>query len=105
MKDFDHPCRETCSGWRQGFEKGSESSKEEVQKLKWIISREISENDEFGSEFVIASILRQQIREALESLEACVQSWSDYAPGPNTNAFKALAHAREILAKHKKGQP
>lgn len=20
---FDHPCRETCSGWRQGFERGA----------------------------------------------------------------------------------
>lgn len=20
--DFDHPCKQTCSGWRQGYEKG-----------------------------------------------------------------------------------
>jgi len=21
-KDFDHPCRDTCSGWKQGYERG-----------------------------------------------------------------------------------
>lgn len=21
-QDFDHPCKETCSGWKQGYEKG-----------------------------------------------------------------------------------
>lgn len=25
LDKFDHPCRQTCSGWDQGFEKGAKS--------------------------------------------------------------------------------
>lgn len=28
-QSLDHPCRGTCSGWRQGFEKGRESLRAE----------------------------------------------------------------------------
>ncbi len=30
---FDHPCRGTCSGWQQGYERG-QSDKEKEHQLK-----------------------------------------------------------------------
>lgn len=31
---FDHPCRQTCSGWQQGKERGEFDSKKEIERLK-----------------------------------------------------------------------
>lgn len=33
---FNHPCRETCSGWIQGYERGRYESSEEIEFLKKI---------------------------------------------------------------------
>lgn len=36
---FDHPCRDTCSGWKHGFDKGRYSRDAEVYDLKEQYSR------------------------------------------------------------------
>lgn len=51
--NLDHPCKETCSGWKQGFERGVESMSgvskqrirfaEEIAELKTII-KEMSDH-------------------------------------------------------------
>lgn len=33
MTEFDHPCRETCSGWKQGRERGQGELKTAVDAL------------------------------------------------------------------------
>jgi hypothetical protein len=33
MTDLDHPCKQTCSGWKQGFEAGAKESAELRAKL------------------------------------------------------------------------
>lgn len=38
-KGFDHPCRETCSGWRQGYERGLFEARREISQLKDICKR------------------------------------------------------------------
>lgn len=38
-KGIDHPCRETCSGWRQGFERGLFEAEEKIRTLKEICQR------------------------------------------------------------------
>lgn len=46
--------------------------KEELERLKKIIAKELSENDEFGCEFVMVNILREEnkrFREALKNIE------------------------------------
>lgn len=30
---LDHPCKESCSGWKQGYDKGFEARDAEVEKL------------------------------------------------------------------------
>ena len=30
-EEFDHPCKQTCSGWQQGFEKGQASMRAEAR--------------------------------------------------------------------------
>lgn len=37
--DFDHPCRNTCSGWGQGFKKGQLLERQKIEKLKVEIIR------------------------------------------------------------------
>ncbi|TXH09408.1 MAG: hypothetical protein E6R04_08205 [Spirochaetes bacterium] len=33
IDSFDHPCKETCSGWKQGYEKGQAHEKEKSKGL------------------------------------------------------------------------
>lgn len=30
---LDHPCRETCSGWQQGYDRGASEMKAKADKL------------------------------------------------------------------------
>lgn len=53
LNNLDHPCKETCSGWRQGFEKGAESQAERIKKLEAVAdaARKVTEEcifTEFG---------------------------------------------------------
>ncbi len=53
--DLDHPCRQTCRGWQQGFERGEEKWKLIAKDLEealfkiigrshsWVITRETGE--------------------------------------------------------------
>jgi hypothetical protein len=34
LDDFDHPCRQTCSGWRQGFDKGKLLESRKVSEME-----------------------------------------------------------------------
>lgn len=36
---FDHPCKQTCSGWKQGYEKGYAAAELKAQKLVSAIER------------------------------------------------------------------
>lgn len=38
-KDFDHPCRGSCSGWRQGYEKGGVKAQEQIECLKLALEK------------------------------------------------------------------
>lgn len=33
-RGFDHPCRQTCSGWQQGFDRGAAEKDKEIAALK-----------------------------------------------------------------------
>lgn len=33
MNDLDHPCRDTCSGWKQGYEKGAKTERERALRV------------------------------------------------------------------------
>ena len=39
------------------------------EKLKSIIAKELSENDEFGAEFVLVNILKEKLRIAVDALK------------------------------------
>lgn len=41
LNKLDHPCRETCAGWRQGFERGVESMKTITAAEKEMLNTEI----------------------------------------------------------------
>lgn len=33
-KEFNHPCKNTCSGWQQGFDRGLEQSAQKIAELE-----------------------------------------------------------------------
>lgn len=33
-KEFNHPCKNTCSGWQQGFDRGLEQSAQRIAELE-----------------------------------------------------------------------
>lgn len=37
-KELDHPCRDTCSGWAQGYERGLEAAETKIGKLEHVLS-------------------------------------------------------------------
>lgn len=36
---MDHPCKQTCSGWQQGYDKGYSARDAEVKALRDIVKR------------------------------------------------------------------
>lgn len=56
---FDHPCKQTCSGWKQGFERGQFDLKEIVgQHAVYKIALEsIARNGDAPSKHVAATAL------------------------------------------------
>jgi hypothetical protein len=52
-KGFDHPCKDTCSGWKQGFERGAF----ELEKLK-------AENEKQAEKILI---LREAIADVIRN--------------------------------------
>jgi hypothetical protein len=39
LKKFDHPCRETCSGWRQGRERGRAEANACINQLTYELDK------------------------------------------------------------------
>lgn len=37
--DLDHPCKQTCSGWRQGFEKAASNAQSTIDSLRAEVER------------------------------------------------------------------
>jgi hypothetical protein len=57
MTIIDHPCKETCSGWKQGYEKGAacerekslaELAKEREKAAEFIVALECVVHHEYG---------------------------------------------------------
>jgi len=58
-KELDHPCKQICSGWKQGYEKGfhegqsSERVKKLIEALKYI-SKNAHEMDRYIAKKALA---------------------------------------------------
>ena len=54
ISDLDHPCRQTCSGWQQGYERGYlKGSSEQEEKIKRLRARidNVGELIECGADY------------------------------------------------------
>lgn len=82
---FDHPCKQTCSGWRQGYERGLAEQAHELAKrnvdiaeLREVLAREIPSYQQLldGSRASIKSLIeeRQFYRDALCGAESALAS-------------------------------
>jgi len=36
-KELDHPCRDTCSGWKQGYDKGCQDALKHNPVVLWLV--------------------------------------------------------------------
>lgn|SRR3990167_2822238 len=62
-ENFDHPCKNTCSGWQQGFNRGVESQQKRIDELKNIVrNREMRED-----------LLRKEIQNSNPKTRQCVR--------------------------------
>ncbi len=65
--EFDHPCRQTCSGWQQGFEKGQDSMRAELERVR-------QERDEWKQHCETGATLRrvelQQLQQITDERDA-----------------------------------
>jgi len=77
MSELDHPCKDTCSGWQQGFEKGQEALADKL------------------------AVLRAQVADYERVLELIV-SQDKFREGDYGYQFVILA--RDVLAKYGKGE-
>lgn len=75
LDKLDHPCRETCSGWKQGYERGVMAVKQELDAIK---SQQLMETDDgkrtvrcecgFTFSFQDATKLQQELDAAREEI-------------------------------------
>jgi hypothetical protein len=77
---FDHPCRETCSGWKQGYERGQFDLRVELAAVK-------KEN--------------AALREALEHY-ADEENWTDIENNGGRIIYWSGKIARDVLEKFPK---
>ena len=77
----------------------------EIANLKSIIAKELSENDEFGSEFVLVNILKSELETARRVREKLKDSlfWFEVNSYDKRDAEKAGQFWREIAAIEKDG--
>ena len=71
---LNHPCRNTCSGWKQGYDKGRIENKPYLLALEKAV-------------------------EALEKIS--VDFGTDYADGNSIEAYDAMKEIAQILTKEK----
>lgn len=55
---FDHPCRQTCSGWIQGYERGRSESAREIEFLKKICRSFASASRNKHTKLIVESLGR-----------------------------------------------
>jgi hypothetical protein len=86
MKDLDHPCRTTCSGWAQGFERGQSASIDKIDRLRKErdeLDRELSTEVEGRMKDVArrnsALVRVMKLESALHAIHACEGTRHDMA--------------------------
>lgn len=100
-KEFDHPCRDICSGWKQGYEKGQQDKIEQIVANRyhepnniWCFKyyHEMLANAE-------ANALIEEMQNALVHADAaCTYAFDDYGDAYYTNVSE---HIVKALAKYK----
>ncbi len=77
---FDHPCRETCSGWKQGHERGYERGMTQFKKSQKDLVQERDELEKEQSE--VSSNLREildNVKNERNKLRAELEVWKKHA--------------------------
>lgn len=65
-QQFNHPCKDTCSGWKQGFERGQNSNDEKTNAILKVCQG----NEQYmWSAKIISIILDCDFRDAKQELE------------------------------------
>jgi hypothetical protein len=88
---FDHPCKQTCSGWQQAYEKGSRQANMEISNMEdklYHTSRKIDElNYELGHEI---KALKAKLQIAVDALTDTTFSVDRRTSGIAKGALKQI---------------
>ena len=83
-KEFNHPCKNTCSGWQQGFDRGLEQSAQKIAELeKELIDLKVKMGGVCGATVgSIVSDYKSQLansipREDVEKLITCLKFYAE----------------------------
>lgn len=98
---FNHPCKDTCSGWKQGYDRGVSDSSKEIERLNKVITRELSENDEIGCEYTYVRALKEEVTRLREALSQIRQKVIN---NPKYSSQVALGIFDEIIRKALEGK-
>lgn len=79
-EEFNHPCKETCSGWKQGYEKGKAEAAAEIGLLHEAIGQ--AEHREVALKMALDAKTREceKMREALEKISGLFCDKYSYDP-------------------------
>jgi len=100
---FDHPCRETCSGWAQGRERGLFEAKQDIERAYFLrntdsLAHEKNYHDKI--ETLTAEIAK--LREALEFVTAECETHIGMLEEKGVRVALTWTHkANELLARDK----
>lgn len=111
MNNLDHPCKQTCSGWQQGYEKGVETLRAENIRLvealqhyadpsKWNVSEPMKSLG-WTPDKIVKEARAQALVEVEKAKDAVidaavvqVQKHALHTVGGLLNAIDALAEAK-----------
>ena len=83
---LSHPCKETCSGWKQGYEEGVQAERDKVDRLKAAL--------EFYAEGDLVGDL--EIRPEKKELWSIPEQWERRSMSDHWSGKRARAALKEV---------
>jgi hypothetical protein len=88
--ELDHPCRDTCSGWKQGYEKGKDELQGKCEALE-------KERDEFKAAFNIMEERSQFYFKEICDHNKKILEWDEVYKNKLNDNNKLQARFTELL--------
>lgn len=94
-RGFDHPCRQTCSGWQQGFDRGAAEKDKEIEELNTRLLKCLNDQLEGRMKHLNEKISMREQSEII-TLQSEVESLAKETKTMNQQAKETLARLLEM---------